>query len=39
LGFLNLNGPFESSVFEGPIDSAVLIGCFDDYCQRIKRPA
>jgi hypothetical protein len=39
LGFLNLNGPFESYVFEGPIDSAVLIGCFDDYCQRMKRPA
>src|SRR5262249_22927198 len=27
LGFLNLNGPFESYVFEGSIDSEVLIQC------------
>jgi transposase len=39
LGFLNLNGSFESYVFEGPIDSEVLIKCFDDYCQRMKKPA
>jgi len=38
LGFLNLNGSFESYVFEGPIDSEVLIKCFDDYCQRMKKP-
>jgi len=38
LGFLNLNGSFESYVFEGPIDSKVLIKCFDDYCQRMKKP-
>ena len=39
LGFLNLNGSLESYVFEGPIDSEVLIKCFDDYCQRMKKPA
>jgi transposase len=39
LGFLNLNGSFESYVFEGPISSEVLIKCFDDYCQRMKKPA
>jgi hypothetical protein len=39
LGFLNLNGSFESYVFEGSIDSEVLIKCFDDYCQRMKKPA
>jgi transposase len=39
LGFLNLNGSFESYVFEGPISSEVLIKCFDDYCQKIKKPA
>jgi len=39
LGFLNLNGSFESYVFEAPIDSEVLIKCFDDYCQRMKKPA
>src|SRR5262244_1573698 len=38
LVFLNLNGSFESYVFEGPIDSEVLIKCFDDYCQRMKKP-
>ena len=38
LGFLNLNGSFQSYVFEGTIDSAVLINCFDDYCQHMKRP-
>jgi len=39
LGFLNLNGSFQSYVFEGAIDSAILIKCFDDYCRRMKRPA
>jgi DDE superfamily endonuclease len=39
LGFLNLNGSFESYVFDGAIDSEVLIKCFDDYCQRMKKPA
>jgi transposase len=39
LGFLNLNGSFESYVFEGAIDSEILIKCFDDYCQRMKKPA
>lgn len=39
LGFLNLNGAFQSYVFEGAIDSAALINCFDDYCRRMKRPA
>lgn len=39
LGFLNLNGSFQSYVFECPIDSAVLIRCFDDYCRRMKQPA
>jgi transposase len=39
LGFLNLNGSFESYVFEGSINSEVLIRCFDDYCQRMKKPA
>jgi transposase len=39
LGFLNLNGSFESYVFEGSISSEVLIKCFDDYCQRMKKPA
>jgi hypothetical protein len=39
LGFLNLNGSFESYVFEGSIDSAVLISCFDDYCQKMSKPA
>ena len=39
LGFLNLNGSFESYVFESSIDSEVLIKCFDDYCQRMKKPA
>ena len=39
LGFLNLNGSFQSYVFDGSIDSAVLIRCFDDYCQRMKKPA
>jgi transposase len=39
LGFLNLNGSFESYVFEGSIDSEVLIKCFEDYCQRMKKPA
>jgi DDE superfamily endonuclease len=39
LGFLNLNGSFQSYVFEGTINSGVLIKCFDDYCQRMKRPA
>jgi transposase len=39
LGFLNLNGSFESYIFEGPIDSEVLIKCFDDYCQKMKNPA
>jgi hypothetical protein len=39
LGFLNLNGAFQSYVFQGPIDSAALIHCFDDYCRRMKRPA
>ena len=39
LGFLNLNGSFESYVFEGAIDSEILIKCFDDYCQKMKKPA
>jgi transposase len=39
LGFLNLNGSFKSYVFEGMIDSEVLIKCFDDYCQKMKKPA
>ena len=39
LGFLNLNGAFQSYVFEGAIDSTVLIGCFDDYCRQMKKPA
>jgi DDE superfamily endonuclease len=39
LGFLNLNGSFESYVFKGSIDSEVLIRCFDDYCQKMKKPA
>lgn len=39
LGFLSLQGSFQSYVFEGGIDSAVLISCFDDYCRRMKRPA
>jgi hypothetical protein len=39
LGFLSLQGAFQSYVFEGPIDSQVLIGCFDDYCWRMKKPA
>src|SRR5262249_52111569 len=38
LGFLNLNGSFQSYVFDGAIDSAILIKCFDDYCQRMKIP-
>jgi hypothetical protein len=38
LGFLNLNGAFQSYVFQGPIDSAALIHCFDDYCRQMKRP-
>jgi len=38
LGFLNLNGSFESYIFDGAIDSEVLIKCFDDYCQRMKKP-
>ena len=39
LGFLNLDGSFQSYIFEGPVDSAVLISCFDDYCQQMPRPA
>ncbi len=39
LGFLNLNGSLESYVFEGSINSEVLIRCFDDYCQRMKKPS
>ena len=39
LGFLNLNGSFESYVFESSIDSEILIKCFDDYCRRMKKPA
>lgn len=38
-GFLNLDGSFQSYVFEGAIDSAVFIECVDDYCRRMKRPA
>lgn len=39
LGFLNFNGSFESYAFEGSVDSEVLIKCFDDYCQRMRKPA
>jgi hypothetical protein len=39
LGFLSLQGTFQSYVFEGSIDSDALIGCFDDYWRRMKRPA
>jgi hypothetical protein len=39
LGFLNLNGPLESYVFEGSIDSEAMIQCVDDYCQKMKKPA
>lgn len=39
LGFLNLNGALQSYVFQGAIDSAALIKCFDDYCRRMKRRA
>lgn len=39
LGFLKLDGAFESYVFQGAINSTVLIHCFDDYCQRMARPA
>jgi transposase len=39
LGFLKLNGAFESFVFQGAINSTVFVHCFDDYCQRLERPA
>jgi len=39
LGFLKLDGAFESYVFQGAINSTVLVHCLDDYCQRMERPA
>jgi hypothetical protein len=38
LGFLNLTGAFQPYVFEGRVDSAVIIECFNDYCQRMSQP-
>lgn len=39
LGFLKLDGAFESYVFQGAINSTVLVHCVDDYCQQLERPA
>lgn len=39
LGFLKLDGAFESYVFQGAINSTALVYCFEDYCQRLARPA
>lgn len=38
LGFLSLRGGLQPYVFEGRVDTQVLIECFDDYCQRLTKP-
>lgn len=38
LGFLTLRGQLQPYVFEGCVDTAVLIKCFDDYCGRLDKP-
>ena len=39
LGFFNLHQQFHSFAFEGSIDSHVVTGCFDQFAERLKRPA
>ena len=38
LGFINHTGQFESFVFEGRVDSDVVVACFDKFAKIINKP-
>ena len=38
LGFMNRDCAFQSFVFEGSINSAVVVGCIDHFAKSIERP-
>ena len=38
LGFMNRDCAFQSFVFEGSINSAVVVGCIDPFAKSIERP-
>lgn len=38
LGFLSSQGPLHPFVFEGSVDTPVIIACFDALCQTLTRP-
>jgi len=38
LGFYSRDSQLDSYVFEGPIDSHVVAGCFDLFCERLTKP-
>ena len=37
LGFMNKSSQLESVVFEGSIKTEVVVGCFDEFSQRIEK--
>jgi transposase len=37
LGFMNRDNQFESFVFEGTVNSSVVVACFDRFCQIIDK--
>lgn len=37
LGFMNRNCDFESYVFEGSINSEIVIACFDDFAKKLSK--
>ena len=38
LGFMNKRHELDAYTFEGTVDSAVVIGCFDQFCKTIQGP-
>lgn len=38
LGFMNKSSQLESFVFEGSINTEVVVACFDEFSQRIEKP-
>jgi hypothetical protein len=36
LGFLKKDGQFQSFVFEGSVDSSVVVACFDEFAKQIN---
>ena len=38
IGFMNKRNELDAYTFEGTVDSAVVIGCFDQFCAAIQDP-